>query len=90
MGRTSRLTPLLTVKVHIAGEEVTAIVDSGASVLVIEKRLAWKVGIWKRANKVKVKQEDGSNLEGNFMVNTSVILRDSSLVLGKVSMDAEV
>ena len=58
MGRSSRYTTFLTGKVHIVGEEVEAIVDSGASAPVVAKQLACKLGIWKRANKVKVKQGD--------------------------------
>ena len=44
----------MTVKVHLAGEEVEAVVDTGASASVVGKRLAPKLGIWKRAKKVKV------------------------------------
>ena len=51
------------VKVHLAGEEVEAVVDTGASASVVGKRLARKLGIWKRARKVKVRQGDGSYLE---------------------------
>ena len=67
-----------------------AVVDSGASASVVEKHLACKLGIWKRARKVKVRQGDGSSLEGNFFVNTNFKVMDSSLVFGKFGMDAEV
>ena len=46
---------------HLVGQEVEAGVDMGASVSVVGKRLAHKLGIWKRASKVKVKQGDGSS-----------------------------
>ena len=59
------------VKVHLAGEEVGAVVDTGASSSVGGKRLARKLGIWKRAKKVKVRQGDRSSLGGNFVVNTT-------------------
>ena len=39
--------------------------DSGASALIVGKRLACKLGVWKRARKVKVKQGDGTLLNGN-------------------------
>ena len=64
--------------------------DTGASASVVRKRLARKLGIWKRARKVKVRQGDGSFLGGNFVVNTTFKVMDSSLVLGKFAMDAEV
>ena len=75
---------------HLAGEEVEAVVDTGARASVVERRLACKLGIWKRARKVKVRQGDGNFLGGNFVVNTSFKVMDSSSVLGKFSMDAEV
>ena len=75
---------------HLAGEEVEALVDTGASASVVEKRLAGKLGIWKRARKVKVVQVDGSFLGGNFVVNTTFKVMDLSSVLGKFGMDAEV
>ena len=64
--------------------------DTGASASVVGKRLARKLGIWKRAKKVKVRQGDGRYLGGNFVVNTTFKVMDSSLVLGKFGMDAEV
>ena len=55
VGHTSRHTPLLMVKLHIAEEEVEAIVNTEARASVVGKRLACKLGIWKRARKVKVR-----------------------------------
>ena len=80
----------MTVKVYLAGEEVKAVVDTGASASVVGKRLARKLGIWKRAKKVKVRQGDGSSLVGNFVVNATFKVMDSSSILGKFAMDAEV
>ena len=88
--RTSRDTPLLTVKLHLAGEEIEAVVDTEASASVVGKHLAYTLEIWKRARKVKARQGDGSWLEGNFVVNTTFKAMDSSSVLGKFAMDAEV
>ena len=65
-------------------------VDTGASASVVGKRLAHKLGIWNRARKIKVRQGDGSSLGGNFVVNTSFKVMDSSSVLGTFAMDAEV
>ena len=78
------------VQLHLAGEEVEAVVDTGASASVVGKRLACKLGIWKRARRVKVRQGDGSSSEGNFVVNTTFKVRELSSVLGKFAMDAEV
>ena len=82
--------PSLKVKLHLAGEEVEAVVDTGASASVVGKRLARKLGIWKRARKVKVRQGDGSSLGRNFVVNTMFKIMNLSSVLGKFAMDAEV
>ena len=71
-------------------EEIEAVVDTGASASVVGQRLARKLGIWKRAKKVKVRQGDGSYLRGNFVVNTTFKVMDSFLVLAKFGMDAEV
>ena len=61
------------------------------------KRLAKKLGVWKRARKVNVRQGDVSHLSGgNFIFNTSFKVFDlvspttSATVLGKFSLDAEV
>ena len=80
----------MTVKFQIAGEEVEAVVDTEASASVVGKCLAYKLGIWKRARKVTVKEEDRSILVGNFVVTTSFQAIDSSLVLNKFAIDAEV
>ena len=67
-----------------------AIVDYGASAPVIGMHLARKLGIWKRARKVKVKQGDGSSLDGKFVANASFKAYDSSSVLCRFLLDAEV
>ena len=54
-GHTPQHTSLLTIKLHLAGQEVEAVVNTGASASVVGKYLAHKLGIWKRARKVKVK-----------------------------------
>ena len=64
--------------------------DTGASASVVGKRLAHKLGIWKRARKVKVRQGDGSSLGGNFVVNTTLKVMDLSSILRKFVIDAEV
>ena len=75
---------------HLVGEEVETVVDTGASASVVGRRLARKLGIWKRARKVKVRQRDGSFLGVNFVVNASFNVMDCSSVLGKFALDAEV
>ena len=80
----------MTVKLHLAGEEIEAVVDAGASASVVGKRLARKLKIWKRARMVKVRQGDGSSLGGNFVVNRSFKVMDSSSVLGKFPVNSEV
>ena len=78
------------IKMHLAGEDVEAVVDTGASASVVGRGLARKLGIWNRASKITVRQGDGSFLGGNFVVNTLFKVMDSSSVLGKFAMDAEV
>ena len=79
---TTRHIRLLTVILHLTREEAEAVVDTRASASVVGKRLAHKLGIWKRARKVKVSQGDGSSLRGDFVVNTSFKIIDSSSGLG--------
>ena len=62
---------------HLTWEEVEAVVDTEASTSVVGKRLARKLGIWKRARKVKIRQGDGSFLGGKFVVNTLFKVMDS-------------
>ena len=78
-------------------EGVEPIVDCAASAPVVGKRLAKKLGVWKSARKIKVRQGDGSHLSGgNLIVNTSFKVFDlvspitSPTVLCKFSLDAEV
>ena len=59
--------------------------------------MAKKLGVWKRARKVNVRQGDGSHLSGgHFIVNTSFKVFDfiasptSPTVLGEFSSDAKV
>ena len=90
IGHTPQHTPLLIVKLHLAGEEIEVVVDTEASSCIVGKCLAYKLEIWKRARKVKVRQRDGSHLGGNFVVNITFKAIDSSLVLSMFTMDAEV
>ena len=71
--------------------------DCAAGAPVVGKRFAKKLGVWKRARKVNVRQGDGSHLSGgNFIVNTWFKVFDfissptSATVLPKFSLDAEV
>ena len=75
---------------HLIGQEVEAVVDTRASASVVGKRLARKLGIWNRAKKVQVRQGDGSSLVANFVANTTFKVMDSSSILDKFAMDAEV
>ena len=52
--------------------------------------MACKLGICQRARKVKFKQEDGSFLEGKFVVNILFNVIDTSFILGNLTMDTEV
>jgi len=91
VGRTPRHTPLLTVLITIAGEEVDAVVDTGASAPVIGERIAKKLGCWKRARKIKVRQVDGSTLAGGkYVVNTMFKVFSEGSLLGKFTLDTEV
>ena len=90
VGLSYQHTPLLTIKLHLVGEEIEAVVDTVASVSVVAKRLTCKLGIWKGARKVRVRQRDGSDLEGNLVVKATFKIMDSASVLGKFAIDAEV
>jgi len=88
---TPRHTPLLTIRILIAVEEVEAIVDSGASAPVIGSRIATKLVVLRRAKKVKVRQHDGSHLSrGKYVVNTSFSVFCMGNFLGKFLLDVEV
>jgi len=67
-------------------------VDSRASAPVVGERVAKKLGVWKRARKVRVKQGDGSHLSGgNFVMNHWFqVFFSPAVSLGKFSLDAEV
>jgi len=66
-------------------------VDYAASAPIVEEKLAKKMGVWKRARKVNVKQRDGTNLsEENFVVNTMIQIFQDKAFIGKFSLDAEV
>ena len=80
----------MTVKFHITGEELEAVVDIAASASVVGKSLAPKLGIRKRVRKIKVRQGDGSFLKANFVVNTLLKVMNSSSLLGKFAINAEV
>ena len=67
---TTQHTSLLTVTIHLAGEEVVAVVHTGASGSVVEKGLVCKLDIWQRAKKVEVRQMDARLSVGSFIVNT--------------------
>lgn len=72
IGRTPRHEPLLTVPILIAGLEIEAIVDCGASAPVVGPKVAKRLGVWKRRNQVSISQGDGTKLKGgNFVVNTT-------------------
>ena len=75
---------------HVVGEEVEAVVDTGASASVVGKRLACQLEEWTRVRKVQVRQGDGSLLSGNFVVYMILNVMDSCSVLEKFRMDAEV
>ena len=77
-------------KIHIVEKDVKELVDTRASAFVTEKHLTYKLGIWKCTTKVKVRQRDSGTLGGTFVINTYFNLRDSSLVLGKHTIDTEV
>jgi len=91
VGRTPRHTRLLTVRITIAGEELDAVVDTGASAPVIGERIAKKLGCWKRASKVKVRHGDGSTLAGGkYVVNSMLKVFSKGSLLGRFTLDTEV
>ena len=74
---------------HLAGDEVEAVVDTGAGGSVVGKHLARKLGMWKGARKVRVRQGDGNHFGGNFVANATFQVMDSYSVLGEFAMDTE-
>jgi len=89
--RTPRHKPLLTVRITIAGEEVDAVVDTGASAPAIGERITKKLGCWKKARKVKVPQGGGSTLAGGkYVVNTTFKVFSEGSLLSRFILDAEV
>jgi len=81
----------LTVRITIAAEQVDEAVDSGASATVIGERIAKKLGCWKRARKVKVRQGDGSTLAGGkYVVNTMFKVFSEGSLLSRFTLAAEV
>ena len=94
--RTTQYTCLLTVQIQRDRESVVGIVDCAASATVVGTRLAQKLGVWKRTQKVNVRHGDESHLSvGNFIVNTSLKVYyfltspTSATVLSKFSLYAE-
>jgi len=91
VGRTLRHKPLLTIQITIAGEEVDAVVHTGASAPVIGESFAKKLGCWKRARKVKVRQGEGSTIaRGKYVGNTKFKVFSEGSLLGRFTLDAEV
>lgn len=89
VGHTPQHTYLLTVQLQHGSEEVVAVVDTGVRALVAGKCLAAKLRIWKKARKVRVGQENGIFLKGNFIVNASFKANISSSILSKFIIDGE-
>ena len=60
------------VPITIAGTTVHAVIDTAASAPVVGKSIASKMGIWKRAKRVRVRQADQSKVRGGkYIVNSS-------------------
>jgi len=78
------------VRIHIAIMELEAILDSKASAHMVGERAAKKLGVRKRARKVRVKQSDGSYLHvGNFVINCWFqVFSSAGVSLGKFSLDS--
>ena len=90
VGHTPQHTPLLRVKLDLVGEEVEAVMDTGASASIVGKRLAHMLGICTRVRKINIRQRDRCFLETNLVVNNLFQTIDSSLVLGRFVIDAKV
>ena len=67
----------MPVKLYLVGEKVEVVVDPVASVSVVEKSLAHKLGYLKRVGKIKVRLGDASILRRNFVIHTSFKEMDS-------------
>ena len=53
--------------------DVEAVIDPGATALVVGPKIAKRIGVWKGAKSIRVKQGDGSFMKGGkFVVNSQV------------------
>ena len=75
---------------HLAVRELEAVVDTRASASIVAEGLAYELGIWKSARKVKVKQQDESTFRKYFVVNALFKTMDCTSVLCKFTMDVKV
>ena len=75
---------------HLRREVVEKVLDAKASSELVSMRLAGKLGICNRTSKVLVRQRDLSFVKGNCITAASSKVMDSSFVLNKFMMDAEV
>src|SRR5258705_7910514 len=87
----------MAIPIIIVGQEVEAIVDCGASGLVVGRVIASRLGVWKRARKINVRQADKSKLRrGHYVINDSITIPgatstlDTNTITKKFSLDTEV
>jgi len=89
VGRTTRHTYLLMVRILIGGEEVETIFDSGGSPPQIASRIATKFRVWKMAQKVKVWHDDGFHFCGRkYVGNTLFSVFSDRGLLGRFALDS--
>ena len=93
----------MAVPIIIAGQKVEAIIDCGASGPVVGRAIASRLGMWKRARKINVRQADKSKLRGgHYVINDAIMISgakdisdsagsiNTKAVVNKFLLDAEV
>ena len=72
VGHTLRHSALLMVPITITVIIVHAVIDIAASMPIVSKAIACKMGIWKRVKKVHIHQVDKTKVKGaKYVVNSS-------------------
>ena len=75
--------------IQIAGTTVDVVINCGASGLVVGQTIACRMGIWKRARKINIRQADGTKIRsGHYMVNTSFIFLGTINGLNPITIES--
>ena len=68
----------MVVPIIIAGQRMEAIIDCGASGLIVGQAIASHLGVWKRARKINIPQADKSKLSrGHYVINDTIVIPEA-------------